>query len=94
MLASARQTNEENYLTQKFARIVIGTNNVDCCARVCHAPSSTALKRMLGSGLSTNSFDDIEHAGAILVCGANADRKPPDRRRAHQAGRADGAVRR
>ena len=51
VLASARQTNEENYLTQKFARIVVGTNNVDCCARVCHTPSSTALKRMLGSGL-------------------------------------------
>jgi len=45
VLGSARQTNEENYLTQKVARAVIGTNNVDCCARVCHAPSSTALKR-------------------------------------------------
>ncbi|HET9467743.1 MAG TPA: molybdopterin-dependent oxidoreductase, partial [Vicinamibacterales bacterium] len=77
VLASARQTNEENYLTQKFARSVIGTNNVDCCARVCHAPSSTALKQMLGSGLSTNSFDDIERAGAILVFGANATENHP-----------------
>ena len=77
VLASARQTNEDNYLTQKFARTVIGTNNVDCCARVCHAPSSTALKQMLGSGLSTNSFDDIEHAGAILVFGANATENHP-----------------
>ena len=74
VLGSARQTNEENYLTQKFARLVIGTNNVDCCARVCHAPSSTALKQTLGSGLSTNSFDDIERAGAILVCGAKRPR--------------------
>jgi formate dehydrogenase major subunit len=47
VLASARQTNEENYLMQKFARVVVGTNNVDCCARVCHAPSSTALKQAL-----------------------------------------------
>ncbi len=77
VLASARQTNEENYLTQKFARLVLGTNNVDCCARVCHAPSSTALKRALGSGLSTGSFDDIEHAGAILVFGANATENHP-----------------
>jgi formate dehydrogenase major subunit len=77
VLASARQTNEENYLTQKFARIVAGTNNVDCCARVCHTPSSTALKRMLGSGLSTNSFDDIERAAAILVFGANATENHP-----------------
>jgi len=77
ILGSARQTNEENYLTQKFARTVIGTNNVDCCARVCHAPSSTALKRSLGAGLSTNSFDDIEHAGLILVCGANPTENHP-----------------
>jgi predicted molibdopterin-dependent oxidoreductase YjgC len=33
-LASARCTNEENYLLQKFARAVIGTNNVDHCARL------------------------------------------------------------
>jgi formate dehydrogenase major subunit len=77
VLGSARATNEENYLTQKFARIVIGTNNVDCCARVCHAPSATALKRTLGAGLSTNSFDDIEHAGLILVCGANPTENHP-----------------
>jgi formate dehydrogenase major subunit len=77
VLGSARQTNEENYLTQKFARLVIGTNNVDCCARVCHAPSSTALKRSLGAGLSTNSFDDIEHAGLIFVCGANPTENHP-----------------
>ena len=37
VLGSARATNEENYLTQKFARAVLGTNNVDCCARACHA---------------------------------------------------------
>jgi formate dehydrogenase major subunit len=77
ILASARATNEDNYVTQKFARMVIGTNNVDCCARVCHAPSSTALKRTLGAGLSTNSFDDIERAGLILVCGANATENHP-----------------
>ena len=77
VLASARQTNEENYLTQKFARTVIATNNVDSCARVCHAPSSTALKQMLGSGLATNSFDDIERARTILVFGANATENHP-----------------
>ena len=77
VLASARQTNEENYLTQKFARIVLGTNNVDCCARVCHAPSATALTHAFGSGLATSSFDDIEHAAAILVVGANATESHP-----------------
>ena len=71
VLGSARATNEENYLTQKFARIVLGTNNVDCCARVCHTPSAAALKAMLGAGAATNSFDDIELARTILVFGAN-----------------------
>jgi formate dehydrogenase major subunit len=72
VLGSARATNEENYLAQKVARIVIGTNNVDCCARVCHAPSAAALKAMLGTGAATNSFADIECARTILVCGSNA----------------------
>jgi formate dehydrogenase major subunit len=77
VLGSARATNEDNYLVQKLARAVIGTNNVDCCARVCHAPSAVALKRAFGAGLATNSFDDIERAGAILVCGANATEDHP-----------------
>ena len=71
VLGSARATNEDNYLAQKLARAVIGTNNVDCCARVCHAPSAAALKRAFGAGLATNSFADIEAARTILVCGAN-----------------------
>jgi formate dehydrogenase major subunit len=77
VLGSARATNEDNYVTQKFARTVIGTNNIDCCARVCHAPSAAALKRMLGAGLATNSFDDIERARTILVCGANVTEDHP-----------------
>ena len=71
VLGSARATNEDNYLAQKFARVVLGTNNVDCCARVCHTPSAAALKTMLGTGAATNSFDDIEKAQTILVFGAN-----------------------
>ena len=77
VLGSARATNEENYLAQKFGRLVIGTNNVDCCARVCHAPSAAGLKRMLGAGLATGSFDDIELARTILICGANATENHP-----------------
>ncbi|WP_457092388.1 formate dehydrogenase subunit alpha [Microvirga sp. P5_D2] len=77
VLGSARASNEENYLTQKLARVVLGTNNVDCCARVCHTPSAKALKSMLGTGASTNSFDDIERARTILVCGANPTENHP-----------------
>ncbi len=77
VLGSARATNEENYLAQKFARVVLGTNNVDCCARVCHAPSAAALKTVLGTGAATNSYDDIELAHTLLVCGANATESHP-----------------
>ncbi len=77
VLGSARATNEENYLAQKFARVVLGTNNVDCCARVCHAPTAAAMKLMLGAGAATNSFEDIESASTILVCGANPTENHP-----------------
>ncbi len=77
VLGSARATNEENYLTQKFARVVIGTNNIDCCARVCHTPTAAAMKLMLGTGAATNAYNDIEKAQTILVCGANATANHP-----------------
>ena len=77
VLGSARATNEDNYLTQKLARVVLGTNNVDCCARVCHAPSAAGLFAMLGTGAATNSFDDIERARTLLVVGANATEAHP-----------------
>jgi len=77
VLGSARVTNEENYVTQKLARAVLGTNNVDCCARVCHAPSAAALGAMLGTGAATSSFADIEAAATILVCGTNTTENHP-----------------
>ncbi|MBP6003622.1 MAG: formate dehydrogenase subunit alpha [Pyrinomonadaceae bacterium] len=77
VLGSARATNEENYLAQKFTRVVLGTNNVDCCARVCHTPSAAAMKIMIGTGAMTNSFDDIEKAKTIILCGANPTENHP-----------------
>ncbi len=77
VFGSARATNEDNYLLQKFARLVLGTNNVDCCARVCHAPSAAGLRLAFGTGAATNSFADIEHARTIMVVGANATENHP-----------------
>jgi formate dehydrogenase major subunit len=77
VLGSARGTNEENYLAQKFARVVLGTNNVDGCARVCHQPTATGMKWMLGTGAATNSFADIEHAASFLVFGCNPTENHP-----------------
>lgn len=77
ILGSARGTNEEAYVAQKFARLVIGTNNVDCCARVCHTPTAAAMKLMIGTGAATNSYNDIEKAQTILICGADATENHP-----------------
>ncbi len=70
-LASAKCTNEENYLMQKFVRAVVGTNNIDHCARLCHASTVAGLARAFGSGAMTNSIDDLGEAEAIFVIGSN-----------------------
>ncbi len=76
-LTSAKCTNEENYLMQKFARAVMKTNNVDHCARLCHASTVAGLARTLGSGAMTNSLEDIEKANVILVTGSNPTENHP-----------------
>jgi formate dehydrogenase alpha subunit len=70
-ISSARCTNEENYVFQKMIRAVIGTNNVDCCARICHSPTALGLQKTFGTGAATNSADDIYHADLFLIIGAN-----------------------
>lgn len=70
-ISSARCTNEENYLMQKFIRTVIGTNNIDGCARVCHSPTALGMQRAYGTGAATNSIDDLKDANCIMVIGAN-----------------------
>ncbi|MCB1211460.1 MAG: formate dehydrogenase subunit alpha, partial [Verrucomicrobiales bacterium] len=70
-ISSARCTNEENYLMQKFIRQVIGTNNIDCCARVCHSPTAWGMQQSFGTGAATNSVIDLEYTDCIMVIGAN-----------------------
>ncbi|HRO31241.1 formate dehydrogenase subunit alpha [Citricoccus sp.] len=77
VIASARATNEENYLVQKFARTVMGTNNVDNCARVCHAPSASGLVASFGLGGGTNPFEDVDHSDTIMLVGANPTHAHP-----------------
>lgn len=71
VISSARCTNEENYLIQKFSRAVLNTNNIDHCARTCHAPSVAGLTRSFGSGAATNSIDELPDAKCILIIGSN-----------------------
>jgi formate dehydrogenase alpha subunit len=78
VLSSAKCTNEENYLMNKFARQVIGTNNVDHCARLCHASTVAGLATTLGSGAMTNSMKDVyESANSIFVIGSNTTEQHP-----------------
>ncbi|EJW09923.1 Formate dehydrogenase H [Rhodovulum sp. PH10] len=73
MTGSSRGTgNESNFVAQKFARAVIGTNNIDNCARVCHAPSVAGLATTLGNGAMSNSICEIEDTDCILCFGYNA----------------------
>jgi formate dehydrogenase alpha subunit len=78
ILSSAKCTNEENYLMQKFSRAAIGTNNVDHCARLCHASTVTGLIRTLGSGAMTNSINDLTNdAEVIFIIGSNTTEAHP-----------------
>ncbi|MFJ5156689.1 formate dehydrogenase subunit alpha [Streptomyces sp. NPDC088353] len=70
-ISSARATNEENYLVQKFMRVVIGSNNVDNCSRLCHSPSAAGLTASFGLPGGTDGFDDVERSDCLLVVGAN-----------------------
>ncbi len=77
IFSSAKITNEENYIAQKFARAVVGTNNVDHCARLCHASTVAGLAAAFGSGAMTNSIADIEKSELILVTGSNTTEAHP-----------------
>ena len=71
MLCSGKTLNEEDYLSQKFQRAVIGNNNVDNCARLCHGPSEAALRRQLGYGAVSTFLEDYEATETVFLVGAH-----------------------
>lgn len=77
LISSAKITNEENYLAQKFARAVMGTNNIDHCTRSCYSPSEVALNQAFGSSAVTNPLTDISDTACILVVGSNTHTSHP-----------------
>jgi formate dehydrogenase alpha subunit len=70
-LSSAKVSNEENYAMMRFARGVLKTNNIDHCARLCHASTVAGLAATLGSGAMTNSMQEVMKSDVILVTGSN-----------------------
>jgi formate dehydrogenase alpha subunit len=77
IIGSAKCTNEESFLLMKFARSVLGTNNIDNCVRLCHAPTLRGLSDSFGLGAMTNSINEIENAEVILVVGSNTTEEHP-----------------
>ncbi|MCK5029028.1 MAG: formate dehydrogenase subunit alpha [Bacteroidales bacterium] len=69
--ASAKCTNEDNYLFQKLIRVVFGTNNIDYCTRLCHASTVTAMLKSIGDGAGSNSIEDFATTNCLFVTGNN-----------------------
>jgi formate dehydrogenase major subunit len=76
-ISSSKCTNEENYLMQKLARAVMGTNNIDNCSRYCQTPATEGLHRTVGYGGDSGSIRDIEMADLVIVIGANPAESHP-----------------
>jgi len=75
--ASAKATNEDNYVFQKIWRALFKTNNVDHCARLCHAGSVTGLQLSIGSSAMSNSIGEMEDLEAFIVTGSNTTETHP-----------------
>ena len=76
-LCSAKATNEDGYVQQKFARLIMQSNHIDHCTRLCHAPSVEAMLTALGSGATSNSYIDYEEAGCLVIIGSDANSNHP-----------------
>ncbi len=75
--ASAKATNEDAFVQQKFVRMLMRTNNIDHCTRLCHSPSVEAMLQQVGSGATSNSYADYERAGCIVLVGCDPDSNHP-----------------
>jgi formate dehydrogenase major subunit len=77
VVVSSKATNEDGYLMQKFARSVIGTNNVDNCSRYCQSPATEGLFRTVGLGGDSGSIEDIGKSALVLIVGSNTAESHP-----------------
>lgn len=91
LIASTKCTNEDNYIAQKFARVIMGSNNIDTMARFCYAPAISAFRRTgqcVGFGLNQednpcfspqieHTLNKIEKVSCVLIAGANMTRSFP-----------------
>jgi len=90
-LASSRCNNEENYLMQKLSRL-LGSPNVDNCARLCHSPTVVGLGAVLGTGAMTNNLIDLQNSRCIFAVGTNFTEAHPIVSRWVQKAKDNGAT--
>jgi len=76
-IGSSKASNEEAYLTQKIARLVIGTNNVDNSSRYCQNPATMGLFRTVGYGGDAGTIDDLQRADLVVIVGSNTAENHP-----------------
>ena len=78
LLTSGKYLNEENYLMNKLARQVLGTNNIDCCNHVNHPSTVSGMEASLGLYAQSNSLEDVAaEARSILLIGSNTSEQHP-----------------
>ncbi len=90
-LVSSRCNNEEDYQMQKLARL-LGSPNVDNCARLCHSPTVVGLGAVLGTGAMTNNLVDLQNSRCIFAIGTNFTEAHPIVSRWAQKAKDNGAV--
>ena len=77
VLGSSKCTNEENYLLQRFARCVLGTNNIDNGSRLYNSATRAGLGSSIGFPGTTNYLNALEQSEVIMVIGANPTSSAP-----------------
>jgi formate dehydrogenase alpha subunit len=77
VLGSSKCTNEDNYVLQRFARCVLGTNNIDNGGRLYNSASRVGLGSSLSFSGTTNYLSDLEQTELILVIGADPNASAP-----------------
>lgn len=75
-VTSRGMANEAYYMAQKAAR-AIGTNNIDNAARICHSPSTNALREAIGVAATTCSYSDWLDADLVVFIGSNMANNQP-----------------
>jgi formate dehydrogenase alpha subunit len=77
VLGSSKCTNEENYLLQRFARCVLGVNNIDNGSRLYSSATRLGLGSSIGFSSTTDYLSNLEQSGVIMVVGANPSASAP-----------------